>query len=94
MTGIPQRYRVANLALHPGDPEEVLLRSAAEKLGVRPADLSSVVVVKRSLDARKKGHPRWLVSLEASLDSPLTSLPPDVTAAPAPAPPPPLARPP
>ena len=30
-----------------------------------------MVVLRRSLDARKKGHARWLVNLEVSLDGPL-----------------------
>jgi uncharacterized FAD-dependent dehydrogenase len=92
MTRIPTRYRLTSLELHPGEPDSVLLRRAAERLGVAVDALESVAVVKRSLDARKKGRPRWLISLEATLDGPLPSLPRDVALAPPPEPPPALAR--
>jgi uncharacterized FAD-dependent dehydrogenase len=92
MTQIPPRYRIANLSLRLGEPEEKLPERAAERLGVRQDDLRAVAVVKRSLDARKKGHARWLISIEVTLDAPLPSLPADVAPAPAPEPPPPLAR--
>src|SRR5512133_1443264 len=92
MTQIPARYRIGNLSLRLGEPEVKLAERAAERLGVRQDDLRAVAVVKRSLDARKKGHARWLISIEVTLDAPLPSLPADVAPAPAPAPPPPLAR--
>ena len=92
MTHIPVRYRVVNIPLQIGEPDAKLLARAADRLGVRPDDLRAIAVVKRSLDARKKGRPRWLVSVEATLDSPLPSLPADVTPAPPPEPPPVLAR--
>jgi uncharacterized FAD-dependent dehydrogenase len=92
MTRFPVRYRVANLVLRPGEPDEPLLRLAAERLGVGLDDTSSLVVLRRSLDARKKGRVRWLVSVEVALSDPLPSLPPDVTLAPAPEPDPPRAR--
>jgi uncharacterized FAD-dependent dehydrogenase len=94
MTRIPTRYRVANLLLHPGEADSVLTKQASEKLGVAPEALLDVTVVKRSLDARKKGRPRWLVSLEVALEEPLRSPRGDVTVAPAPEPPPLRARPP
>lgn len=92
MTHIPERYRVSNLVLRLGEPEGALPSKAAEKLGVGPGDLRSLTVVKRSLDARKKGRAHWLVSIEASLDAPLPSVPPDVTLAPPPDPAPARAR--
>ena len=92
MTQIPACYRVGNLSLQVGEPEEKLAQRAAERLGVRPEELRGFAVVKRSLDARKKGRPRWLVSIEVTLDGPLPSLPSDVAPAPDPEPAPPLAR--
>lgn len=88
------RYRIQNLPHWLDEDDDALLRRAAERLSLAPSALRDVVVLRRSLDARKKGHARWLVSLEVSLDGPLTSLPPEVAPAPAPAPPPGLVRPP
>jgi uncharacterized FAD-dependent dehydrogenase len=92
MTRIPARYRIANLSLLLGEPDSVLAQKAAERLGVGSSDILAMAVVKRSLDARKKGRPRWLISVDATLDGALPSVPIDVAVAPAPEPPPPLAR--
>jgi uncharacterized protein len=80
------RYRVSNIPLWLDEDEALLPRRAAERLGLSPASLRDALVVRRSLDARKKGHPRWLVNLEVTIDGALPSLPPDVTPAPAPDP--------
>src|SRR5690242_196182 len=81
------RYRVVNIPLWLGEDESLLVRRAAEKLRVSPASLSEVAVLRRSLDARKKGHPRWLVNVEVTLDggAPHPELP-DVAPAPPPEP--------
>jgi uncharacterized FAD-dependent dehydrogenase len=92
MTQVPLRYRLGNLPLPLGEDDGALRRLVARRLGVRSDDLLSIAVVKRSLDARKKGHPRWLVSVEVALAAALPSLPPEVSPAPAPEPPPALAR--
>jgi uncharacterized FAD-dependent dehydrogenase len=86
------RYRVSNISLRVEEDAAALARRAASRLGLRPADLARVTVVRRSLDARKKGDPRWLVNVEVEVASALTSLPRDVTAAPEPEPPPPRVR--
>ena len=86
------RYRVQNIPLWLDEDDAMLARRAAERLGVQPASLCEVTVVRRSLDARKKGHPRWLVNLEVTLEGALPATPPDVAPAPAPAPPPPRVR--
>ncbi|BDG07827.1 NAD(P)/FAD-dependent oxidoreductase [Anaeromyxobacter paludicola] len=86
------RYRVVNLVLWLDEPDSLLPRRAAEKLGVRSEHLRDLVVLRRSLDARKKGHPRWLVNVEVTLESALPGTRPDVTPAPAPEPPPPPVR--
>jgi uncharacterized protein len=62
------RYRVSNIPLWLDEDESVLTRRAAERLGVSPDHLSDALVVRRSLDARKKGHVRWLVNVELSVD--------------------------
>jgi uncharacterized FAD-dependent dehydrogenase len=82
------RYRIQNLPHSLDEDDDALLRRAAERLSLSPAALRDVVVLRRSLDARKKGHARWLVSLEVSLEGPLPSLPAGVVPAPAPSPPP------
>jgi uncharacterized FAD-dependent dehydrogenase len=86
------RYRVSNIPLWLDEDEALLVRRAAERLGVSPEHLRDALVVRRSLDARKKGHVRWLVNLEVTLDGALASAPPDVSPAPLPEPPPPRAR--
>ncbi len=88
------RYRVQNLSLRPGEDDAVLRARAAVKLGVDPGALAGLSVLRRSLDARQKGRPRWLVSVEVELEGALPSLPSDVQPAPAPAPAPPRVRPP
>ncbi len=88
------RYRVQDIPLWLDEDEALLTRRAAERLGVAPASLAEVAVVRRSLDARKKGHPRWLVNLEVTLEGALPSPPAGVSEVPAPAPAPPRVRPP
>jgi uncharacterized FAD-dependent dehydrogenase len=94
MTRKPACYRVSSIVLRPGEPESILAARAAEKLGLAAEELRSVAVVKRSLDARKKGSARWVVTLEVALDAPLASVPAGVAPAPDEAPPPDRARPP
>ena len=48
--------------------------------------------MRRSLDARKRGHPRWLVNLELEVEGAIRGTPEGVTPVPAPEPPPPLVR--
>ncbi|HTS79348.1 MAG TPA: FAD-dependent oxidoreductase [Myxococcaceae bacterium] len=59
-------YRIHNVPLWLGEPEALLRRRAAEALGVRPDDLATVRVVRAVLDARKKGAPRTIHTLEVS----------------------------
>ena len=61
-------YRIQqHSALARTSPKSLLRRRAAEKLGVRPADLATVRVVRSVLDARKKGSPRYIHTLEVSV---------------------------
>jgi len=82
------RYRVGNLWLWLDEPDEALAGRAAERLGIAREGIRRLAVVRRSLDARKKGQPRWLLTLEVELEGALPGQRPDVTPAPAPAPPP------
>ncbi|MFL5302383.1 MAG: NAD(P)/FAD-dependent oxidoreductase [Anaeromyxobacteraceae bacterium] len=86
------RHRVLNIPLWLGEPESALLRRSAEKLGVPVRALSAVTVIRRSLDARKKGHLRWLVNVEVDVALPVPAGRNDVTEAPAPEKPPPRVR--
>src|SRR5512141_1018867 len=60
LEGSTVRHRVLDIPLWLGEPDHAVTRRAAEKLGVPARALSDLVVLRRSLDARKKGHPRWL----------------------------------
>jgi uncharacterized FAD-dependent dehydrogenase len=79
-------YRVNNIGLWLDEPEELLGQRAAEKLGVTRSDLASVRVVRSVLDARKKGSPRYIYTLEVELapGRKPARLPPDVGEAPPP----------
>jgi len=88
------RLRVSNLPLRLDEDESLLLRRAAGKLRVPEGALRSLAVLKRSLDARKKGRPRWLLSVEVELPGPVSAGLADVTPAPAPEPPARRVRPP
>ncbi len=88
------RYRVQNIAVGLEVSEEEIAHRAADRLGIERAALREVVIVRRSLDARRKGHPRWLVSAEAEVEGSLPALPRDVAVVAAPGPPPAAVRPP
>jgi len=88
------RYRVSNLPLWLDEDDGALVRRAAERLGLAPEHLRDASVVRRSLDARKKGHARWLVNLEVTIEGEVGGASPDVAPVPAPEPAPPRARPP
>jgi uncharacterized protein len=82
------RYRVNDIPVGIDEDETALVRRAASRLGVAAASLREVAAVRRSLDARKKGQPRWLVNVEATLEAALPALPAGVVpvAPPGPAP--------
>jgi hypothetical protein len=86
------RYRVSDIPLWLDEDESVTAARAAERLGLSTEHLSDVLVVRRSLDARKKGHARWLLNVEVAIEGTLGSLPPGVTRVPDPEPAPARAR--
>jgi hypothetical protein len=88
------RYRVQNIGLWLDEDESLLVARAAARLGIEAAAVSDARVVRRALDARKKGHPRWLVNLEVTLAGALPSVPADVMPVADPEPPRPPVRPP
>jgi uncharacterized FAD-dependent dehydrogenase len=86
------RYRVSNIPLWLDEDESCLVHRAAQRLGLSAEHLSEALVVRRSLDARKRGQPRWIVNLEVTVDGPVRGAPTDVAPVPAPEPPPPKVR--
>jgi uncharacterized FAD-dependent dehydrogenase len=86
------RYRVSNIPLWLDEDDALVVRRAAERLGLSAEHLRDAQVVRRSLDARKKGHARWLVNLEVEVEGEVRGAPADVSAVPEPAPPPARAR--
>ncbi len=71
------RYRIPNVPLWLDEPDDRIQARAAEALGVSPGKLGDLRVVRRSLDARKKGHIRHLLVVEVQLaeDTKLGPLP-------------------
>jgi uncharacterized FAD-dependent dehydrogenase len=61
------RYRVPNIPLWLDEPDDRVRARAAEALGVSPSKIGDLRVVRRSLDARKKGHIRHLLSVDVQL---------------------------
>jgi len=83
------RYRVPGIQLWLDEPNDTLERRVAERLGIPCGDLVALTVARRSLDARRKGHPRWVIDAEAEIEGALPSLPTGVEAIAAEAEPPP-----
>jgi hypothetical protein len=88
------RYRVLNIPLWLDEDDGKLAQRAAEKLRVPLASLKEATVIRKSLDARKKGHPRWLVNVEVQIEGAVRDGLADVQLAPEPEPLPPPVRPP
>jgi uncharacterized FAD-dependent dehydrogenase len=88
------RYRIPGIQLWLDEPPETLARRVSERLGVRPESLKQVSVSRRSLDARRKGHPRWVIDAEVEVEGALHSLPAGVDTISEPEPPPAPVRPP
>jgi uncharacterized protein len=86
------RYRVSNIPLWLDEDDSRIVERAAERLGLSPEHVSDLLVVRRSLDARKKGHARWLVNVEVTVAGAVRGGSADVTPVPAPDEPAPRAR--
>jgi len=74
------RLRIPGLFRDLTEPDEVLRLRAAERIGVDPANLRDVELVKRSLDARRK--PRFVCTVDVTLDGAPRRLGADITEAP------------
>src|SRR5512137_611027 len=82
------RYRLTGIQLWLDEPPDVLERRVAERLGVPKEDVRAVTVSRRSLDARRKGHPRWVIDAEVEIPGALPALPGGVDPVPEADPPP------
>ncbi len=86
------RYRISNIPLWLDEDDSRLVQRVAERLGLGREHVSDVLVVRRSLDARKKGHARWLVNVEATVEGEVKGTTQDVAPVAPPDPPPPRVR--
>ena len=59
--------KITGLKLAPGEDEGKLARLAARSLGVKPEDMEELRILKKSLDARKKGSIHWVYSVAVRL---------------------------
>jgi hypothetical protein len=82
------RYRVLNVPIWIDEDESRLTHRVADKLHVAPSSLKDLVLIRKSLDARKKGHLRWLVNVEVEVEGSLGVSLDEVQPAPEPEPPP------
>ena len=64
----PPRWRVANIRRDLDDSDEVVVDRAAHALGVVRKDIVDWEVSRRSIDARGRRAPRFVVSLDITLD--------------------------
>jgi uncharacterized protein len=62
-----ERVVVENLRLEVDEPEQVLSSRAAERLGVSPAAIQGLEVVRRALDARRKRDIHWTLHVGLEL---------------------------
>ena len=60
--------KVPNLRLETGQSENALPKKAARKLGIKPADIKSWRILKKSLDARKKNDIHYVYTVAVSCD--------------------------
>ncbi len=60
---------IRNLRLAPGEDQGRLTALAAEKAGTDKSNISELKILKRSLDARKKGDIHYVYSVAAGIRS-------------------------
>ena len=61
--------RIQNIPLPIGGDLELLRRRAAKALGVRPGALEDLILVRQSIDARKKQDVHYVYTVDVSLKS-------------------------
>lgn len=60
-------YRAANLSLPPGYTSEDLVRKAARALRVKPVDIESVRLLRKAVDARRRGQVHFVITCACTL---------------------------
>jgi uncharacterized protein len=60
-------FLLRNLTLNPGQDESRLLNLAAEKIGIRPSAITALTIVRKGVDARKKGRVKLVYTVELRL---------------------------
>ncbi|GAB6061419.1 NAD(P)/FAD-dependent oxidoreductase [Deferrisoma palaeochoriense] len=63
-------WAVSGVALGPGEPPDRLREMAAERLGVPASSVRAWKPLRRSLDARGRGQPRFVYRVALALDAP------------------------
>ena len=71
--------RVNNIALWLDEPQDLLAARVGDKLSIDVGDVKSLRIVRSVLDARKKGSPRYIHTVEAEVIGTPGPLPPDVS---------------
>ena len=59
---------ISNIRIGIDDPDELAIEKAKKKLSVKDSRISSIHVYKRSLDARRRKHTGFVLSVLAQLD--------------------------
>ena len=62
--------RIQNLTMMPRHTPQELKKAAARVLGIRPQEILSLEIVKKSLDARKKSRIQWVYTVDVSCEGP------------------------
>jgi uncharacterized protein len=60
-------FLLRNLTLNPGQDDSALLALAAEKIGIRPSAITSLTIVRKGVDARKKGRVKLVFTVELTV---------------------------
>ena len=60
-------FQLRNLTLNPGEEESALRPLVALKLGIRESDLTGLTLVRKGVDARKKGRIKLVYTVEFAL---------------------------
>ena len=60
--------KINQVALRPGETEDCLKEAAAKKTGIRPEQIRSLTVLRKSVDARNRDDVRFVYSVAIEAD--------------------------
>jgi uncharacterized protein len=60
-------FLLRNMTLNPGDEEDTLRPLVAQKIGVRESEITSLTLVRKGVDARKKGRIKLVYTVQFAL---------------------------